>query len=120
MESLFDIRIFVRETSDLLSPLGPHVPWEVYKVKATKIFCSNNGPDRRNGGVSDNESEDGEEGDYTVYECPGLAPVSYKVENISSGRFHDFFPLALQTGEMEVRNPMFDDDSTPKAGEGTK
>ena len=27
--------------------------------------------------MSDNESEDGEEGDYTVYECPGLAPVSY-------------------------------------------
>ena len=26
--------------------------------------------------MSDNESEDGEEGDYTVYECPGLAPVS--------------------------------------------
>ena len=24
---------------------------------------------------SDEESEDGEEGDYTVYECPGLAPV---------------------------------------------
>merc|ERR1712021_202604 len=43
--------------------------------------------------MSDNESEDGEEGDYTVYECPGLAP----------------------TGEMEVRNPMFEDDVTPKA-----
>ena len=29
------------------------------------------------GGVaSDCESDDGEEGDYTVYECPGLAPVS--------------------------------------------
>jgi hypothetical protein len=37
---------------------------------------SNTGADRRNGAVSDNESEDGEEGDYTVYECPGLAPVS--------------------------------------------
>jgi len=51
---------------------------------------------RRNGNggnISDNESEDGEEGDYTVYECPGLAP----------------------TGEMEVRNPMFEDDATPKA-----
>jgi len=49
--------------------------------------------ERRNGNVSDNESDDGEEGDYTVYECPGLAP----------------------TGEMEVRNPMFEDDATPKA-----
>ena len=29
-----------------------------------------------NGGGSDCESDDGEEGDYTVYECPGLAPVS--------------------------------------------
>ena len=28
--------------------------------------------------MSDNESEDGEEGDYTVYECPGLAPVIYQ------------------------------------------
>lgn len=54
-------------------------------------FDSNGGNDSRNGTVSDNES-DGEEGDYTVYECPGLAP----------------------TGEMEVRNPMFDEE-TPKA-----
>ncbi|XP_026859493.2 neural proliferation differentiation and control protein 1a [Electrophorus electricus] len=35
-------------------------------------------------GVSDEENE---EGDFTVYECPGLAP----------------------TGEMEVKNPLFDD-----------
>jgi hypothetical protein len=28
--------------------------------------------------VSDNESDDdAEEGDYTVYECPGLAPVRF-------------------------------------------
>ena len=26
--------------------------------------------------VSDDESDEGEEGDYTVYECPGLATVS--------------------------------------------
>jgi len=45
-----------------------------------------------NGNISESEDE-GEEGDYTVYECPGLAP----------------------TGEMEVRNPMFEDDQTPKA-----
>jgi hypothetical protein len=44
--------------------------------------------------VSDDESDDGEEGDYTVYECPGLAT----------------------TGEMEVRNPLFSEDQqTPKA-----
>ncbi|XP_040577211.1 uncharacterized protein [Lepeophtheirus salmonis] len=45
--------------------------------------------------LSDGDSDDGEEGDYTVYECPGLAP----------------------TGEMEVRNPLFQDDNeTPKNG----
>ncbi|XP_055644473.1 uncharacterized protein LOC129780341 [Toxorhynchites rutilus septentrionalis] len=39
---------------------------------------------------SEAESEDdNEEGDYTVYECPGLAP----------------------TGEMEVKNPLFLDDA---------
>lgn len=36
-----------------------------------------NNKDRR-GWISDAESEDeNEEGDYTVYECPGLAPVSF-------------------------------------------
>lgn len=45
-----------------------------------------------NGSPSDAESEgENEEGDYTVYECPGLAP----------------------TGEMEVKNPLFLDDPTP-------
>ena len=43
--------------------------------------CSASGTDKRGvngvGGIgSDCESDDGEEGDYTVYECPGLAPVS--------------------------------------------
>lgn len=34
--------------------------------------------DRQGSGGSDVESEDdNEDGDYTVYECPGLAPVSY-------------------------------------------
>lgn len=43
----------------------------------------------KNGPHSEAESEDeNEEGDYTVYECPGLAP----------------------TGEMEVKNPLFADD----------
>lgn len=40
--------------------------------------------------LSDVESDDdNEEGDYTVYECPGLAP----------------------TGEMEVKNPLFLDET---------
>ncbi|XP_077986785.1 uncharacterized protein LOC144441127 isoform X2 [Glandiceps talaboti] len=39
--------------------------------------------------VSDDDSEEeNEEGDYTVYECPGLAPA----------------------GEMTVKNPLFNDD----------
>lgn len=46
-------------------------------------FDSANGEGHRNGGrggvASDCESDDGEEGDYTVYECPGLAPVSRKI-----------------------------------------
>ncbi|XP_043202871.1 protein cab-1-like [Amphibalanus amphitrite] len=46
----------------------------------------------RHGSASDVDSEEeNEEGDYTVYECPGLAP----------------------TGEMEVKNPLFQDDQTP-------
>ncbi|XP_015173316.1 PREDICTED: uncharacterized protein LOC107064790 isoform X2 [Polistes dominula] len=44
------------------------------------------------GSVSDAESdEENEEGDYTVYECPGLAATS----------------------EMEVKNPLFNDVPTP-------
>lgn len=59
-------------------------------------FDSHQNGGNRNRLASDDESDDGEEGDYTVYECPGLAP----------------------TGEMEVRNPMFSDDqTTPKAGQ---
>lgn len=46
----------------------------------------------RHGSTSDADSEEeGEENEYTVYECPGLAP----------------------TGEMEVKNPLFHDDPTP-------
>lgn len=46
----------------------------------------------------DDSEEENEEGDYTVYECPGLAP----------------------TGEMEVRNPLFTEDAqTPVNGQTT-
>lgn len=38
------------------------------------------------GSVSEAESdEENEEGDYTVYECPGLAPVSLSLNYINSG-----------------------------------
>lgn len=44
----------------------------------------------------DESEEENEEGDYTVYECPGLAP----------------------TGEMEVRNPLFNEEAqTPRNGQ---
>ena len=32
---------------------------------------------------SDNSEGETEEGDYTVYECPGLAPVSHLHKNVS-------------------------------------
>jgi len=48
-------------------------------------------------GSEDESEEENEEGDYTVYECPGLAP----------------------TGEMEVRNPLFTEEpQTPVNGQG--
>lgn len=38
--------------------------------------------DRQGSGGSDVESDDdNEDGDYTVYECPGLAPVKENDEN---------------------------------------
>lgn len=41
------------------------------------IAMENRSNGERNGSLSDVESDDeNEEGDYTVYECPGLAPVS--------------------------------------------
>uniref|UniRef100_U5EQ86 Putative neural proliferation differentiation and control protein n=1 Tax=Corethrella appendiculata TaxID=1370023 RepID=U5EQ86_9DIPT len=56
------------------------------------IAMENHSNGEKNGTLSDVESDDeNEEGDYTVYECPGLAP----------------------TGEMEVKNPLFLDDPTP-------
>nr|CAG4648814.1 EOG090X0B4J [Polyphemus pediculus] len=52
---------------------------------------NHSGCDRRGSNSGGESDEDNEEGDYTVYECPGLAP----------------------TGEMEVKNPLFLDDPTP-------
>ncbi|XP_012549087.1 uncharacterized protein LOC114245146 isoform X2 [Bombyx mandarina] len=56
------------------------------------IAMERNGLDQRHGSMSDPESdEENEEGDYTVYECPGFAT----------------------TGDMEVKNPLFSEDATP-------
>ncbi|XP_056668712.1 neural proliferation differentiation and control protein 1 isoform X4 [Monodelphis domestica] len=55
---------------------------------------------------SGSSEEENEDGDFTVYECPGLAPMN-----------------AL-TGEMEVKNPMFDDSAlvgpSPRAASGPR
>lgn len=56
------------------------------------IAMENKMHDDRNGSLSDAGNSEDEEGDYTVYECPGLAPTG---------------------GEMEVKNPLFFDDPTP-------
>merc|ERR1712029_402001 len=64
-----------------------------YQHQKQQMIAFDGHADSQRRSNSDEESEDGEEGDYTVYECPGLAP----------------------TGEMEVRNPMFEDEATPKA-----
>ncbi|XP_013189445.1 protein cab-1 isoform X2 [Amyelois transitella] len=59
------------------------------------IAMERNGLEQRNGSISDPESEEeNEEGDYTVYECPGFAT----------------------TGDMEVKNPLFTEDPTPTPG----
>uniref|UniRef100_A0A1B6FLZ7 Neural proliferation differentiation and control protein 1 n=1 Tax=Cuerna arida TaxID=1464854 RepID=A0A1B6FLZ7_9HEMI len=59
---------------------------------------SNRANNERRGSISEGDSdEENEEGDYTVYECPGLAA----------------------TGELEVKNPLFQDDPTPAAGNHT-
>jgi len=56
-------------------------------------MISINRPGAASGPEEESEGEgEGEEGDYTVCECPGLA----------------------WTDEMEVKNPLFNDDPTPK------
>merc|ERR1719348_1229359 len=65
-----------------------------YQHQKNQMIAINRGSNGTSG-QHDEESEaeiDGEEGDYTVYECPGLA----------------------STDEMEVKNPLFNDDPTPK------
>lgn len=63
-----------------------------YQHQKQQMIAVEKATTARNTSASDIDSEEeNEEGDYTVYECPGLAP----------------------TGEMEVKNPLFHDDSTP-------
>ena len=46
------------------------------RESVSSVFSHQNGGTRNRFGSEDNDSDEGEEGDYTVYECPGLAPVS--------------------------------------------
>ncbi|KFM81324.1 Neural proliferation differentiation and control protein 1, partial [Stegodyphus mimosarum] len=63
-----------------------------YQHQKQQIIAVEKAGSTKNASASDVDSEEeNEEGDYTVYECPGLAP----------------------TGEMEVKNPLFHEDSTP-------
>ena len=43
--------------------------------------------------VSDDESDEGEEGDYTVYECPGLATVSTYLTPVMINLKRDVFTM---------------------------
>lgn len=61
------------------------------------IAMENKMNENRNGSLSDAANSEDEEGDYTVYECPGLG---------------------AHTGEMEVKNPLFFDDPTPATPAG--
>jgi len=63
-----------------------------YQHQKQQMIAIEKASSDRHVSTSDLDSEEeNEEGDYTVYECPGLAP----------------------TGEMEVKNPLFQDDPAP-------
>ncbi|XP_076353884.1 uncharacterized protein LOC143248881 isoform X1 [Tachypleus tridentatus] len=62
-----------------------------YQHQKQQMIAVEKSTSNRHTSVSDIESEEeNEEGDYTVYECPGLA----------------------STGEMEVQNPLFSEEPT--------
>jgi len=67
--------------NNIISQINLHLskPIELHDVyinfKFFQISNNSNGH-TNNGTLSDNDSDD-EEGDYTVYECPGLAPVCF-------------------------------------------
>ncbi len=51
-----------------------HLPCQLFIMNLTCFRA--NGEMKQDGSDADSEEEN-EEGDYTVYECPGLAPVRY-------------------------------------------
>lgn len=54
---------------------------------------------------SDESDAEVDEADYSVYECPGLAPVGYT-------HAWPHTHTHLQTGDIEVANPMFTGQSS--------
>ncbi|XP_013179422.1 PREDICTED: uncharacterized protein LOC106126351 [Papilio xuthus] len=103
-----------------------------YQHQKQQIIAMERGgvPEIRPGSVSEPESdEENEEGDYTVYECPGFATLRFAFymlhvhSTIVTKQLNDFFLLLFvvfelpsnmrKTGDMEVKNPMFSDDPTP-------
>lgn len=93
------------------------VPWRVHRGPSYFAPTRHKEPPKElESASSDEENEDG---DFTVYECPGLAPVSAPggMEGGFCWRFlssclrpccQELDPVSSQTGEMEVRNPLFD------------
>jgi len=50
--------------------------WTCRVINVRAIYRNSSVKESRCGSVTDPDSDDdNEEGDYTVYECPGLAPV---------------------------------------------
>ncbi|XP_060126225.1 neural proliferation differentiation and control protein 1 isoform X3 [Zootoca vivipara] len=60
-----------------------------YQHQKQQMLSMEKTKEEAKGPESASSDEENEDGDFTVYECPGLAP----------------------TGEMEVKNPLFDDAS---------
>lgn len=46
-------------------------------MKISDVFIFRANGEMKQDASEDESEEENEEGDYTVYECPGLAPVGY-------------------------------------------
>ena len=57
------------------------------------LYSHQNNANRGGALVSDDESDEGEEGDYTVYECPGLATVSTYLTPVMINLKRDVFTM---------------------------
>uniref|UniRef100_J3S960 Neural proliferation differentiation and control protein 1-like n=1 Tax=Crotalus adamanteus TaxID=8729 RepID=J3S960_CROAD len=81
--------------SDKLSPgdrkLAQSAQMYHYQHQKQQMLSLEKNKEEAKAAESVSSDEENEDGDFTVYECPGLAP----------------------TGEMEVKNPLFDDSTLP-------